>query len=392
MINKRKEIQSPRPFLLLALLSAFPPLSTDMYLPAIPLLQKTWQQPLPIVNLTLVGFFLSYCVCLLFYGPLADRLGRRPPLLAGIALFIVASLLCALSNNVISLIIFRILQAAGAASASVLALAISKDVYKLHEREKILAYIGMIMALAPMLAPVLGGWVMTWFSWRWVFVIQAIIAMVAWVGVFRMPETLKKTTDTNILETMGIYLKLFKNRRYVGYAMLVSLVVLPHFAFIGGSADIYITRYGLTEQMFGYFFALNAAAIMAGSFTCTRLLGRMGSWQILTVGFVGILIGGTVMALRWIPGAWGLSVPMMIISFSFGLSRPPSNNLVLEQVDEHAGSASSLLIFIYFMLGAFAMWLISLEWVDKIRFIGLLGVFSGGVLLVCWLLLKKTES
>ena len=145
VINKNKLL------LLLALLAAFPPLSTDMYLPAIPLLQANWQVSLEVVNLTLVGFFVSYCICLLFYGPLADRFGRRPPLLAGIGLFILASLMCALVDNVASLIAFRVLQAAGAASASVLALAISKDVYLGHERERALAYMGVIMALAPML-------------------------------------------------------------------------------------------------------------------------------------------------------------------------------------------------------------------------------------------------
>jgi MFS transporter, DHA1 family, multidrug resistance protein len=385
-------IYKNRPFLLLALLAAFPPLSTDMYLPAIPLLQHSWQQPLAIVNLTLVGFFVSYCVFLLFYGPLSDRYGRRPLLLVGIGIFILASLLCALADNVVSLIFFRVLQAAGAASASALALAISKDVYDVHERERILAYIGVIMALAPMLAPVLGGWVMTWFSWRWVFVIQGAIGTIAWIGVFRMPETLKTPVAAGALQSAGSYLQLMSNRRYMGYALMMSLVVLPNFAFIGGSADIYITRLGLSEQMFGYFFALNAAAIMAGSFACTRLTGRVRSTGLLTAGFAGILIGGIGMIVRWIPGPWGLALPMAVISFSFGISRPPSNNLVLEQVDRHAGAASSLLIFIYFMLGAFAMWLISLDWADKIRTIGVLGAVCGGVILGIWIILPQIKA
>ena len=380
-----------RPFLLLALLAAFPPLSTDMYLPAIPLLQKNWQQPLSIINLTLVGFFVSYCFFLLIYGPISDRFGRRPPLLAGIAIFIFASLLCALSDNIISLIAFRLLQAAGAAAASALALAISKDVYNGFERERILAYIGVIMSLAPMLAPIFGGWIMAWLSWQWVFVIQAIIGAVAWIGVFQMPEPLKALSATTALQTAGIYFQLLRNRRYVGFSLMMSLVVLPHFAFIAGSADIYITRFGLSEQVFGYFFALNAASIMAGSFACTRFLG-LRTRGLLTAGFAGILIGGLVMFTRLLPGPWGLALPMAVISFSFGLSRPPSNNLVLEQVDRHAGAASSLLIFIYFMLGAFSMWLISLDWADKIRFIGLMGTAVGGIVMCIWLALPKSVS
>lgn len=246
-------IYKNRLLFLLALLTAFPPISTDMYLPAIPLLQKMWNQPLTIVNLTLVGFFVSYCIFLLVYGPLSDRFGRRPPLLVGIGIFTLASLLCAFSDNVISLIVFRILQAAGAASASALALAITKDVYQAGEREKILAYVGVIMALAPMLAPVVGGWVMIWFSWRWIFVIQGMIGAVAWIGVFRLPETLKSPSDTGVLRSAGIYLKLLCHRRYMGFALMMSIIILPHFAFIAGSADIYITRLGLSEQVFGYF-------------------------------------------------------------------------------------------------------------------------------------------
>ena len=387
-----KLIHENRLLLLLALLSAFPPLSTDMYLPAIPMLQKAWHQPLAVVNLTLVGFFIGYCVSLLFYGPLSDRFGRRPLLLAGIGIFILASLLCALSDNVISLIVFRVFQAAGAASASTLALAISKDVYRGHERARILAHIGVIMALAPMLAPVFGGWVLTWFSWRWVFVIQGVIAVIAWMGVFRMPETLKTPSASSARQTAGIYFELLGNRRYVGFALMMSFIVLPHFAFIAGSAHIYITRMGLSEQVFGYFFALNAAAMMAGAFACTRLLGRLGSRTIMTAGFSGILMGGLVMLTRWLPGPWGLALPMAVVSFSFGLSRPPSNNLVLEQVDRHAGAASSLLIFIYFMLGAFAMWLIALDWADKIRTIGIMGTGSGAVMLGLWLLLPRFEA
>ncbi len=376
-----------RMLLLLSLLSAFPPLSTDMYLPAIPLLVNLWQQPLTLVNLTLVAFFVSYCFSLLFYGPLSDRYGRRPLLLVGIGIFILASILCALCNNVISMIVFRIIQAAGAASASTLALAISKDVYNQHERGRILAYIGVIMALAPMLAPVFGGWVLAWFSWRWIFISQAAIAAVAWLGVWRMPETLPSPSSMSAWQTAGIYISLFRNRRYLGYALMFSLIVFPHFAFIAGSGDIYITHLGLSEQTFGYFFALNAAAIMAGSMVCSRLLRRVAPRRLITAGFIGILAGGLVMLTRWIPDPWGLTLPMAAIAFCFGLTRPPSNNMVLEQVNRHAGAASSLLIFIYFMLGAFSMWLISLDWPDKIFVIGFLGAASGGIMLAVWLAL-----
>ncbi len=375
--------------LLLSLLSAFPPLSTDMYLPALPFLQKTWQQPMSIMNLTLVVFFVTYCLSLLVYGPLSDRFGRRPPLLVGIGIYISASLLCAFSGNVFSLIVFRILQAAGAASASVIAMATTKDLYEGHERQRLLAYMGVIMALAPMLAPVIGAWIMTWFSWPWIFVCQAAIGVFAWGGVLYLEEPLKERSATGARAIAGMYLQLLHNKKYLGMVVLFSLIVLPHFSFIGSAADIYINTFGTSEQKFGYFFAFNALAIMSGSYAFTRLHKIIDSRRLLAISFVGILLSGMLMYSGIVPGPWGLAVPMAVASFSFGFSRPPSNNLILEQVKQSAGTASSFMIFVYFMIGAFSMWFISLEWTNKIDVISMLALFSGGIVLTTWLLIAK---
>ncbi|PLX94516.1 MAG: Bcr/CflA family drug resistance efflux transporter [Desulfuromonas sp.] len=378
-------------FFLLVLLSAFPPLATDMYLPALPLLQQRWQQPLSIVNLTLVGFFFSYCFFLLIYGPISDRFGRKPPLVAGIALFVVASLMCALSGNVTTLIISRVLQGTGAAAAATLCMAITKDIYVTEERVRILAWMGVIMPLVPAIAPIIGGWLMVWVSWHWIFVCQAAVALIALIGVLRMPETLQNKVQTSAMETARIYLHLFRNRRYLSYALMVSLVVLPHFAFIAGSADIYITRFGLSEQMFGYLFAINAISFMGGSLLCANLLKRITPGKVMTLGFSGVMLGGLIMLLKLFPGPWALTIPMSLVTFSLGLSRPPSNNLVLEQVDEYAGAASSLLVFIFFILGACSMWLISLEWNDKIQVIAILATGVGTVMLSLWSFLANRE-
>jgi len=290
---------------LLAWLSAFPPIATSMYLPAIPLLQKTWQEPLAVINLTLVGFFISYCFSLLVYGPLSDRFGRRRPLLAGIGLFVLSSLMCALTDRAISMIILRVLQGAGAAAASSLALAISRDVYEGRERGRVLATIGTIMAVAPMIAPIFGGWVLTGFSWRWIFVTQALFGSIAWIGTLCIPETLKTPATFPILQTAGIYLDLLRNRRYVVYTLMVSLIGLAHFAFVGGSADIYITQIGLSEQTYSYFFALNAMAMMLGAFLCSRVVRRFKSTAFITASFFGILIGGLAILFSRLTGPLG---------------------------------------------------------------------------------------
>lgn len=384
-----KFLSGNKMLLLLGLLVAFPPLSIDMYLPAIPMLQKLWAAPLPVVNLTLVCFFATYAVCLLVYGPLSDRYGRRGPLMAGIGIYILASVWCAAAGSISALIAARVLQAAGAAAASSIGLAITKDVYNANEREHVLANIAIIMAVAPMVGPTFGGWVMAVASWRVIFMTQAAVGLIAAYGVYRMPETIKEASSSNFRQVAGSYGYLLRNGRYVGITVLMSASVLMHFAFIASSSDVYITRFGVSEQVFGYFFALNATALMLGSQSFKMFRKRLGSNGLLIIGFSGVALGGLMMVLQPLPGPWNLALPMALASYAFGLSRPSSNNLVLEQVDRHAGAASSLMIFSYFMFGAAAMWLISLDWGDKVAALGTVGVLCGGGVLVAWLLTSR---
>lgn len=374
---------------LLALLTAFPPLSTDMYLPAIPSLARNWQQPLWIINLTLVCFFITYSFFLLVYGPVSDRFGRRPLLKTGISIYIVASILCALAPNAASLIAFRILQAAGGACASSLALAICSDVFESRTRQRVLAYIGVVTAISPMLAPIFGGWLLAFLSWRWVFITLAGLGAIAWAGVHWMRETLKPLARTSRVALWTNYSRLFGNRSYLGLVFLVSFSVMPLFAFIAGSSDIYITSFGLSEQVFGYFFGFNALALMSGALACSRLNRLLPSRRMLTASFTGIFAGGLWLLSTAATSPWGLALPMLIISFSTGMSRPPSFNLVLEQVDQRAGAASSLLIFFFMTSGAIAMWFISLAWPDKIQILGLMGTVCGGASLIFWLPVQR---
>ncbi|MEJ2639722.1 MAG: MFS transporter [Desulfosarcinaceae bacterium] len=346
-----------RTLLLLALLAAFPPLATDMYLPAIPLLQETWGQPLVVVNLTLVCFFLTYCLLMLFYGPLSDRFGRRRPLLTGLTIFILGSLVCALSKGIVALIAARILQASGAAAATALSLAMCKDLFEVSERERIMAHIAVIMSLAPMLGPVIGGWIVSSVSWRWVFVIQAAMGAVAWMGVLRMPEPLKSFQQVSLLGTAAAYLRLFRNGRFSGLLVTLSILILPVFGFIAGAPDIYMGRFGMDERQFGYIFGFNALAIMCGPIAFARLSRHFSSIALMTVAFAGATLSGGVMA----------------------------NNLLLEQVQQDVGAASSLITFTFMTIGAFSMGAVSFNWSDKIRFLGILGAIVGALTLITWL-------
>ena len=373
---------------LIALLAAFPALSTDMYLPALPLLQKSWDQPLVMVNMTLIVFFVAYCVSLLAYGPISDRFGRRRPLMVGIGIYMAASLMCGGSSGVEMMIGFRALQAVGAASASALSMAICKDLFDARRREQVIAYIAVIMALAPMMAPVIGGWIMTFLSWPWIFAVQAALGGIAFAGVWRMAEPLK-TFDAGNTRIMEGYVRLFRNRRFISLNLAMAIMALPLFAFIASSSNIYISGFKLSEQAFGYFFAFNAVALMGGALSFTRLSHHVASDRLMTFGFVGILAAGTWLTAGSHAGPWSLALPMGAMGFFYGLSRPPSNNLILEQIDRDSGTASSLIVFSFMMLGALSMWIISLNWPDKITAIGVMSLISGSATLSFWLLFKR---
>jgi MFS transporter, DHA1 family, multidrug resistance protein len=374
-----------RNIFLLSLLAAFPPLSTDMYLPAIPQLKAQWNQPLMMVNLTLICFFLSYCLFMLIYGPVSDRFGRRRPLLVGIGIFIIASLMCALADNIAALIAARIFQASGAASASALSLAMCKDLFETKARERIMAYMAVIVALAPMLAPVIGGWLIHYFSWRWVFVFQASMGIIAWGGVFRMAEPLKQFQRISAAQVALVYVRLLRNRRYTGLMIAMSILVLPFFGFLAGSSEIYMSHFGMDERQFGYFFGFNALALMCGPFVFSRLTRRFSSRALLTLSFAGILVASIVMACLPHHSPWSLALPMWVLSFFFGMNRPPSNNLILEQVQRDVGAASALIIFAFMTVGAAGMGIISLAWSDKIMVLGVLGTVVGTITLAFWL-------
>jgi len=374
---------------LLALLAAFPPLSTDMYLAAIPLLVTSWREPLATVNLTLVGFFVTYCLFLLVYGPLSDRYGRRPPLLIGLLVYIGASLLCALATTIEVMIATRVLQGAGAAAASSIAFAICKDRFGGRLRQRIFVQLGIIVAAAPMIAPVIGGWIIELSTWRLVFVVKAVLGLIAVLGVIRLEESLQERVREPLWLVYRGYRRLLGNRRFFLLVLVFACLGAPFFAFIAASSDIYITALGYTERQYGYFFGFNASAFMLAPFVFSRLVKRFALPRLLLVSFGGMLVCSMPMIGGAIPQPFRLAVPMWLLTFFFAFGRPPSNNLILEQVEYDVGSASSLMVFFYFITGACSMWFISLNWPDKVTILGWFGLLAAAVTLVGWLLINR---
>lgn len=375
----------------ITMLAAFPALSTDMYLPALPTIQEQWGISLASVNMSLVMFFIFFSFFMLVYGPLSDKFGRKPVLISGVGVYVAGCILCAFSTSIWFLIAARVVQAAGAASASALSMALAKDLYTGSERQKVLAYIGVIVPLCPMVAPMLGSMMLEYLSWKWIFICQAVLASVAFYGtmVFKEPDFEK--TEGGVWAMMSRYLVVFRNAEFTIYCFAFSFVSIGFFAFLAGSADIYIREFGLTEQQYALFFGFNALGFMSGSFTCSRLCVGYSSTSILRVSLIGVLLAATGI---YFLGTTKIlfALTMFLMTFSIGVSRPISNHMILETVDRDIGAASALLTFSYFIFGAIAMETISLDWGSKIAMIGKMGMAGGIVPLVALLLISRKKN
>ena len=246
-------------------LTAFPALSTDLYLPALPGMTAYFGVPEYQTNLTLILFFVFFAVAILVWGPLSDRFGRRPTLLVGLSLYTLAGMLCALSSNIYQLMVFRVLQALGTGAAVANATAIVKDVYAGRKREVTLAIVQTMTILSPAVAPVVGALILRFTSWRGTFVAQAILGFLVLVGAVAFRETVPERLKGNPLASLKRLGWVLKNRTFALMLVNFSLISMAGLAFIASSSYIYEVDFGVSSQAYSLFFALFAIGLDAAS-------------------------------------------------------------------------------------------------------------------------------
>ena len=332
-------------------LVALGPLSTDMYLPALPRIVQELNSDSGTIQLTLSLFLVGFAFAQIIYGPLSDRFGRKPVLLAGLLLFVFSSVGCALSENANALILFRFLQALGGSAGPVLGRAMVRDIHGPKNSAKVLSHIGTMMALAPSVAPIAGGFMSVFWGWQSIFWFLALFGMLGSLLLFYQieesaPEEYRH--PKSISKILGDYSTLIKDRLFIGYTLTCTFSYAGLFSFISGSSYVIIEYYGVPSQWFGFLFTLVVIGFVSGTFSGGLLSNTRGYKQLVAMGSLICLVSGAAMLLlaMFNPSHVAFTIiPMMIFMLGVGLVMPQSMAGALANYPHIAGSASGLLGF-----------------------------------------------
>ena len=345
---------------LLGALIAIGPLTTDMYLPAFPAMGRDMAAEPGTVECTLASYFIGLSVGQLFYGPLSDRFGRRRPFLAGLGLYAVATAGCALADSVASLSVLRFLQALGGCAGMVIVRAVVRDRCSAREAARAFSMLILVMGLAPILAPLLGGWLVTHLGWRSIFVLLLVYGVSALLAVyFGLPEThdTRHEPPLRLVRVLTDYASLLKSRSFLGYTLVGGLVFAGMFAYISGSPFIFIELYGVPADLFGWAFGINAVGYVLFSQINARLLKTRSLTGVLRRATYMPAAAGLSLLLFGVAG--GLSLPVVMAGFflyvaSLGFIGPNAMASALATHGQMAGKASALMGSIQFGLATLA--------------------------------------
>lgn len=309
----------------LAFLSAFAPLSTDMYLPALPHMTQALQTTDALSSLSISCFLLLFGASMLFWGPLSDKYGRKPVLYTGALLYVVSSLFLALAQSIWPLLFWRAVQAVGSGGISAMALAIVKDVLRGRAMEKVITWIQTITILAPMLAPVIGGALLAVTDWRGIFVCLLLCGLLAGAGTLLLRETMHHPVQGNAFHTLGRLLVVLRHRGFRCLLLLFSATSMPFMAYLALSSYIFQGLFGLSPQAYSLFFAFNAGMSMLGPLAHERFF-RTAPRRLFFSAYLGIVaVAGLGLLLVGDQGPFTFALLCAPVSFCGSALRPPGH-------------------------------------------------------------------
>ena len=359
-----------RAALVLGPLSVIGPVAIDMYLPSLPAIGENLGATTSQVQLSLMAFMAAIAVCQLFYGPVSDMIGRKPPLYFGIALFVAGSIGCAFAPSIEWLIAFRFVQGVGACASMALPRAIVRDNYTGAEAAQLMSLLMLVFSISPILAPLSGSLVIQFGDWRLIFWVMTAVGLLALLlAVFGLEETRPKylRLDSSIGSALRGYATLLRDWNFLGLSFIGAFGIGSFMGFIGNSSFVYIEHYGLTPTFFSFAFSINAVSFFAASQTTGMMVKRYGLNRVVryaVTGFAASMLTLFAIFASGVDNMWVLGV-LMFVAFGFlGLVIPSTVVLAMEEYGELAGTASALMGTLQMVTGAVVM--------------GIVGVFFDG--------------
>lgn len=355
---QEKKINKTFLILILGLLSAIGPFSIDMYLPGFPAIAKDLHTSVAHISLSLSSFFIGISVGQFIYGPLLDRYGRKKPLYIGLSLYILASIGCSLASTADMLIALRLVQALGSCAGMVASRAIIRDIFPVNDIAKVFSKLMLVIAVSPLIAPTLGGYLVSVYGWHTVFVVLTIMAAFIFVSVhFALPETMPTEVKSSLRPRTIIknYAMVFRTPQFYIHAFTGSIAAAGLYAYISGSPYVFIELFKVTEKQYGWIFAGAALGLIIASQVNSLLLRKFASQQIIRVAIVCQVITGAVLFAGTAKGLLNVQSTIALI-FTFlscqGFIFPNTSALSMAPFKKNAGSASALMGGIQMSIGA----------------------------------------
>ena len=344
-LPQKNAASGPLFILILSGLMAFASLSTDIYLPAMPVMAAELQGD---AELTITGFLIGFALAQLIWGPVSDRLGRRTPLFIGMVLFIIGSVGCALSVSIDQIIFWRVFQALGACTGPMLARAMVRDLFARTRAAQMLSTLTIVMAIAPIIGPLLGGQLIRVTSWHAIFWLLAGIGLLMLLALRWLPETLppERRQQGSPLKAFHHYGQLLRNRIFIRYTLSLTCYYVAAYAFITGSPDVYIRYFGVEPQHYGWLFAVNILGLMTMSLVNRRLVQRYALGDLLKVALVVASLAMVAMAFSvklHHGGLVGIALCVFLFFSMNGVIAATSTAAALDEAGEFAGSASAFI-------------------------------------------------
>lgn len=352
--------------LILGSMTALSPFSIDMYLPAFPEIAKDFGTSVARVSLSLSSYFIGLAIGQLFYGPLLDRFGRKPPLYVGLGIYTLTSLACLWTETIDGLVALRALQAIGGCAAGVASMSIVRDLFTTQESAKIFSLLILILGASPLMAPTIGGYLSVYFGWHSVFIALASISTLIFLAAFfYLPESHKADHSISLhpFPIVKNFYQILKNPQFYTYSLACAVAFSGLFAYLAGSPIIFMNNFGVSTQTYSWIFAFIAAGLIGASQVNVIILQKFKNAQILQAGLIAQMCIGIALVLGVYLDLYNIYAIVILLFFflsCLGFTNPNGAALCLEPFSKNTGSAAALMGFLQMGIGALVSMVVGL--------------------------------